>query len=110
MNLTKGTIVASDVRVADGHWTRFLGLMGRRQMEEGEALHIVPCSSIHTAFMRFSIDAVFLDPGGRVTKIARRLRPFRLAIGRGARSVLELPGGRSEVVGLDTGDQLTFLA
>jgi uncharacterized membrane protein (UPF0127 family) len=66
-----------------------------------------PASSIHTAFMRFAIDAVFLDGEGRVLKVAAELRPWRTSACRGARAVLELPAGEAARRGLRPGALLT---
>jgi hypothetical protein len=93
--------------IADSYWSRFWGLMGRRTLGEGEGLLIEPCSSIHTMFMRFAIDVIFLDEERRVVKIAT-VRPFRAAVGRGSRCVLEVPAGTAERSGLKVGDALTL--
>jgi hypothetical protein len=66
-----------------------------------------PASSIHTAFMRFAIDAVFLDREDRVLKVAADVAPWRMAACRGARAVLELPAGEAERRGLRPGVSLT---
>jgi uncharacterized membrane protein (UPF0127 family) len=108
-NDSKGTVLAAQARLADNVWSRFWGLMGRRSLPEGEALLISPCSSVHTAFMRFSIDVVFLDRADRVVKVARQLKPYRIAMGtKGAQRVLELPAGAAERAGLEPGDQLAI--
>ena len=79
------------------------GLLGRSGMEPGEGLLITPTNAIHMWFMRFSIDAVFLDREGRVLRIAGDLAPWKLASQRGARSVLELPAGTAAAHGLAVG-------
>jgi uncharacterized protein len=66
-----------------------------------------PASSIHTAFMRFAIDAVFLDREDRVLKVAAELSPWRMAACKGARAVLEVPAGEAERRGLRPGVSLT---
>lgn len=88
-------VIASQVRVADNPWTRFRGLMLAPPLGEGEGLLIKPCGSIHMMFMRFRIDAVFLDRDNRVTAVARSLPRWRgLAFGgRGAKAVIELADG-----------------
>ncbi len=77
-------------------------------MPEGEALLIDPCSSVHTMFMWFAIDVVFLDRDNEIVKIAENLKPIRAAIGRGSRRVLEMPAGAASRAGLRVGDQLTI--
>jgi len=83
------------------------GLLGRKGLPSGEGLLLRPAGSVHTWFMRFPIDAVFLDGEGRVLKIAADLRPWRAAGCRGARAVLELSSGESERRGVRPGDRLT---
>ena len=65
-----------------------------------------PASSVHMAFMRFPIDAVFLDRELRVLKVASDLRPWRAAGSRGAKAVLEIPAGEAERRGVTVGDRL----
>jgi Uncharacterized conserved protein len=89
-------------------WSRFWGLMGRRRLPNDEGLLIDPCNSVHTFFMRFPIDVLFLDQDDRVLKITTELKPFRVAVGRGARRVLEITAGRAAGVGVRVGDKLTF--
>jgi hypothetical protein len=98
----------SKASVATSMWSRFWGLLGRRSLANDEALLIDPCNSVHTFFMRFPIDVLFLDEDDRVLKITSELRPFRVAIGRGARRVLETAAGRAASVGVRVGDTLTF--
>jgi hypothetical protein len=64
---------------------------------------------VHTFFMQFPIDAVFVDGEGRVLKVAAGLRPWRAAGCRGARAVLELSSGESERRGVRPGDQLVLV-
>ena len=94
--------------VADSYWLRLRGLLGRSGLDDEEGILLRPASSIHMFFMRFAIDAVFLDRELRVLKIAAQLRPWRMASKRGARSVLELPAGRCEHTGLREGDRLVL--
>ncbi|MBD0291782.1 MAG: DUF192 domain-containing protein, partial [Thermoleophilia bacterium] len=86
------------------------GLLGRTMLPPGEGLLLRPASSIHTAFMRFPIDAVFLDGEGRVLRIAASVAPWRAAGCRGARAVLELSAGESERRGVRPGDRLAPVA
>ncbi len=109
LNETKGTVVAEQARVADGFWSRFLGLMGRASLPEGQGLLLKPSNSIHTAFMRFAIDVVFVDRQMKVVKVVPGMRPFRLALAfGGAHSVLELPAGAASPAGIEPGDQLVM--
>lgn len=93
--------------VAENPWARGWGLLGRKGLPAGQGLWIRPCRSVHTFFMRFPIDLVYLSREGTVTKTCSRLRPFRFSMGgRGTHSVLELPAGSLASVGLEVGDRL----
>jgi uncharacterized membrane protein (UPF0127 family) len=102
----RGALVCERCRVADGPLSRLRGLLGRRGLEPGSGLLLEPCSSIHTFFMRFPIDAVFLDAEGRVLRVRPRMGPWRVAGARGARTVLELAAGEAERAGVVPGDRL----
>ena len=105
---SSGASVCS-AEVADGLWTRFWGLMGRKQLPEGLGLWIKPSSSVHTSFMRFPIDLVYLSDENEVLKICTRVRPWRFSFGgRGAKTVLELAPGALERVNLHIGERLTI--
>ena len=109
VNRTRGKVLATRAEQASGFYERFLGLMGRKELPFGEALHLVPCNSIHTFFMRIPIDAVFLDEDGKVAKAYPALPPWRVTgVYFKVRSVLELPAGT--LAGSETveGDKLAF--
>ena len=74
--------------------------------EASSALIIAPCFSIHTMFMRFDIDAVFVDEEGRAVKVVRELRPWRIAVDPSAHAVVELPAGRLRDREVNVGDPL----
>lgn len=82
------------------------GLLGRGSLPGGEGILLRPAASIHTFFMRFPIDAVFLDRDLVVVGIERNLKPWRAAGRKGARSVLELAAGECERCGLREGEAL----
>lgn len=93
-NATRGATVASRVETAATPATRSQGLLGRDGLAEGEALWIVPCPMIHTFFMRFAIDVLFLDRDLKVVRVIENLKPWRLSPWVwAAHSVLELAGG-----------------
>ena len=102
-----GTVVCERCLLAETPFARLRGLLGRSGLSSGEGLLLRPAGSIHTAFMRFTIDAVFLDATDRVVKVASALRPWRAAACRGARAVLELPAGEAARRGLRPGISLT---
>ena len=92
-----GKRLFSDTRVADTFWKRFFGLMGRRGMGAEEALLLIGCSGIHTCFMRFAIDAVYLDADFRVLS-RQTVAPWRIGrFVKGAKHVVEVVKGKSEV-------------
>lgn len=101
-----GEPLATSLRTATSAWARFRGLMLAGPLEAGGGLDIRPCGSIHMMFMRYALDAVFYDGNGRVTKVARNVRPWiGLAFGgKGAKGVLELPAG--SVGDVEPGDVL----
>jgi uncharacterized membrane protein (UPF0127 family) len=105
-----GRVVVERCALANGFLTRLRGLLGRRGLEPGEGLLLSPSSSVHTLFMRFPIDVVFLDRGLLVVGVSADVRPWRLAGRRGARHVLELPAGQAEACGIHAGERLTLAA
>lgn len=72
---------------------RNAGLLGRESLPADTAIVLAPCSGVHTWFMRFPIDVLFVDRGGCVLALRRSLAPWRLALRPGAFAVLELPAG-----------------
>jgi uncharacterized membrane protein (UPF0127 family) len=109
-------IVGADGRVvckgalADNPLTRMRGLLGRDSLPPGEGLLISPTPSIHTFFMRFAIDAVFLDRDHRVVSVVPQLHPWRTASRRKARAVLELAAGEAQRRGVVPGERLQVIA
>jgi uncharacterized protein len=94
--------------IADSPLSRMKGLLGRSGMDEDEGLLLRPAGSIHTWFMRFPIDAVFLDRDLVVVDTRTELKPWRLARARGARAVLELPAGTCERRAIRPGDRIAL--
>ena len=107
---TDGTIVCERCTVADNPLRRMKGLLGRDGLESGEGLLLRPASAVHTYFMRFPIDVVFLDPELVVVGISDSVDPWRATSQRGAKAVLELPAGESARRGLAVGDRLELAA
>jgi uncharacterized protein len=103
-----GVVVCEECLVAATPFTRLRGLLGRKSLPSGQGILLRPAGSVHTFFMRFTIDVVFLDDELRVVAIAADLRPWRAAGKRGARAVLELPAGECARRGLAVGDQVRF--
>jgi uncharacterized membrane protein (UPF0127 family) len=103
----EGTVVCEHCLLAETMFARMRGLLGRSGLSSGEGILLRPAGSVHTAFMRFSIDVVFLDREDRVVKVAADLRPWKAAGCKGARTVLELPAGEAARRGLRPGVSLT---
>jgi uncharacterized protein len=101
-----GAVVCESCAVAANFVTRLRGLLGRKRLASGEGLLIRPARSIHTFFMRFPIDVVFLDRGGVVVKLVPNLRPWRVAFAHRGRDALELGAGEAEQQSLRCGDRL----
>lgn len=104
-----GRVICERCLVADRPHTRLRGLLGRRELPRDEGLLLCPSPSIHTWFMRFPIDAVFLDAHLRVIGVAPDLAPWRIAARRGARAVLELAAGEAARRRLEAGASLVLL-
>jgi uncharacterized membrane protein (UPF0127 family) len=103
-----GQVVCERCEIADGFFSRGRGLLGRARLDRGHGMLIRPTWSVHTAFMRFAIDVLFLDRQLTVVGIERRLRPWRAAVQRGAYSALELAAGESERLKIEVGDRLAW--
>ena len=101
-----GLVVCETCVLADSPLTRMRGLLGRKQLDPGHGILLRPAPAIHTWFMRFAIDAVFLDRDLNVLSVRRRLHPWRIAGQRGARAVLELSAGEAEHRGVEPGNRL----
>lgn len=106
-NLTRSSVVAERCRVARSFVERLIGLLRSPEPPPGEGLLILRTQSIHTWFMRYPIDLVFIDGEGRVTKTVPGLPPWRVVPwARGARDCLELRSGSIEGSGTRDGDVL----
>jgi len=114
-NLSRSTVLASDVEVASGLWGKFKGLMGRATLPDGSGLWLPDSNGIHMMFMRFAIDAVFLgraeaDGARPVVSVHERLPAWRglVPLVRGAKGVLELPVGTIHASSTAVGDRIAF--
>jgi uncharacterized protein len=105
-----GDCVVERCLIADRPWSRMRGLLGRRSLPPGEGLLLKPTGSVHTFFMRFPIDVVFLDRDLVVVGVAAELAPWRAAGRRGAKATLELAAGEAARRGIGEGDRLTLEA
>ena len=103
-----GQVVCERCELAEGFFDRGRGLLGRAGLARGQGMLIRPTWSVHTAFMRFAIDVLFLDRELTVVGMKRRLRPWRAAAQPGAHSALELAAGESERLKIEVGDRLAW--
>lgn len=109
-NLTRNTLLAERVLVADQAATRRKGLLGHDGLSPQEGLWIVPCEAIHTIGMRFAIDLVYLDRKNVVKKVRSNVRPWRMSACLSAHSILELASGTVQRTQTRPGDRLAFAA
>lgn len=108
-NRTRGTTIIARALMTENFIDRFMGLMFKRPSPEFSALVIDRCESVHTFFMRFNLDLVFLDREGVVLRIINELKPFRISpvIVR-AYYVIEMAAGRLNPDALSIGDIIEF--
>jgi len=91
-NLSKNTLLADKAGLANTFFKRLIGLLNRRHLEKGEGLILSPSNCIHSFFMRFTIDVLFLDKKGKIVGILSSFKPFRFSpIYFRASLVIELP-------------------
>ena len=105
-NVTRNTTLADAAELADTSARRRTGLLKHDRLEPGQGLWIVPCESVHSFFMKFAIDLVYLDRKKRVKKVRHRMVPWRLSACLSAHSILELPAGVVEATRTQAGDQI----
>ena len=109
-NTSRSTVLATRLEVADSGPKRNMGLLGRDGLAPGEGLWIVPCESVHTFFMRFPIDLVYLDRKNTVKKVRHAVGAWRLSACLSAHSILELPAGTIRNTQTRPGDTLEISA
>lgn len=108
-NLTRFTDLATHAEVARTSAARQKGLLGCSGLPEGGGLWIVPCESVHTFFMKFPIDLVYIDRKNTVKKVRRNVPPWRISACIFAHSIIELPVGAIDSSQTAPGDQLAFV-
>ena len=107
INTTQSQILAQTLHEATNFWQRAKGLIGETSLGPGEALWIHRCNSVHTWFMRFPIDVIFVDRHLVVKSICFDLPPWRLSPWTfSAHSVVEFASGQPVVRATNKGDQL----
>jgi uncharacterized protein len=105
-NQTRNTVLADAAEMADTSAKRRTGLLKHTHLDPGQGLWIVPCESVHSFFMKFAIDLIYLDRKKKVRKVRHRMVPWRLSACLSAHSILELPAGAVAASGTQAGDQL----
>ena len=104
-----GALVATRLEPAFERQTRNKGLLGRTGLSDGHALVIAPCNGVHTFFMKFTIDVLFVKRDGTVRKVARGLRPWRIALSPRSFAVIEMAEGSAVRAGVRGGDILSVV-
>jgi len=108
-NTTRETTIGDRVEIAGSNVKRSKGLLGKKGLEPGEGMWIVPCEAVHTFFMRFPIDLIYLDKKNRVRKIRSAVPAWRISACMSAHSVLELPAGTIRESKTEQGDVLEVI-
>jgi len=108
-NLNRGTTLADKLEVAGSGPKRSKGLLGRKGLGPGEGLWIIPCEAVHTFFMQFPIDLVYLDRKHRVRKVRNSVPAWRISGCLSAHSILELPAGTIRSTRTEPGDILEIV-
>lgn len=109
INQTRGNNLADDARLASSYWQRLIGLMGSKPLVKGEAQIIDPCSSVHTHWMRFAIDVIYVNKDHFVVGIDPALAPWKIGhFYKKVRYVVELPSGTAAATGTQVGDVLNL--
>lgn len=109
LNKSKNASLAKDARLADTFISRLAGLLGRKGLGPSEGLILRPCDSVHTFFMRFVIDVIFVDRNNTVIKVYPRLKPNRLTpVFFKAYYAVELPAGTIQSTQTKEGDTLAI--
>lgn len=107
INKDKNVILAEDVVMANTLFRRIKGLLGKKELKSGQALILKPCDSVHTFFMRFPIDVLFVDKSNKIIEAIASLKPFRItALYFSARFAIELPAGTILSSLTDKGDTI----
>jgi uncharacterized membrane protein (UPF0127 family) len=100
-------LLTEELETANSTWKRLKGLLGTKELSKNQMLWIHTCNSIHTFFMNYAIDCLFLDKNLVICSIKENIPPWRTTIPvLKATSVIEMQSGRSNELELKEGDQL----
>ena len=103
-----GSVLLSELDLAQTFWSRFVGLQFRRHLRPQQGLLLRPCSSLHTCFMRFPIDVVMLSGDNVVLGVKHAVRPWRAVLcDAGTEAVIETA---PDAVALQIGDRIRIAA
>ena len=108
--MTRGTSIGDAIDCAESSAERRTGLLKHTKLNEGTGLWIVPCEAVHTFFMKFALDLIYLDRKKRVRGVRKAVAPWRMSMCFAAHSVIELPVGTIERTGTHEGDEVEFSA
>ena len=111
LNSSRDRVLIAKLQIAKTFWSRTKGLLGTKQLGAEQALLIHQCNSVHTFFMKYAIDCIFvvesLDQGLVVKKVFKNVRPWRItAPVWGAKAVIEMAAGRAQLLKIGEGDTL----
>ena len=109
VNGRNGQVCLAEVREARSPWQKFTGLMFARSLGDSQGLLFRPARGVHTHFMRFSIDLVYLDDAHRVRAIREAMPPWRFDF-RSAHAVIETNAGAARARDIHVGDELCIVA
>lgn len=108
-NRTRNTLLGSRVELASTFWRRLRGYIGRQEPRAGEGILILRCDAVHTFWMSFDLDVLFLDQKGRVLELLPSMKPWKRSKKvTGAEYVLEVPAGTIDASGTAIGDVLSW--
>lgn len=109
-NITKNKIIVDNGYMANTFLTRLKGLLGKREIEDNEGICIYPCKSVHTFFMQFPIDIVFIDRDNKIIHITENLRHYRISkYVKNAEYVIEIGGSKSKKKDIEVGDEIDII-
>ena len=107
INKTNNFIISENLEVANSYFKRLKGLMFTKKLPEKNALKLIPCNQIHTFFMNYSIDVLYLDSDNNVIFCEENLKPGKIgARVKNALSVIELPNGKIKKSNIKIGDSV----
>lgn len=109
-NKTSNMFLAEEAFVADSLFLRIKGLLGRKDIAGNQALVIKPCNAIHSFFMRFPIDVLFVDGNNRIVAVEKSFKPWRIGkLYTKAKYVVELKSGIIDKALIRVGDEIALL-